>query len=300
MILVTGPNGFLGKRLVSKLLEQGLRLKFISRSINPHGETLLYKDFISGCYDRKFFSDVTVIIHLAAVAHQWKNLNSAEIGNVNLDFTARLLELAPEFSLEHFIFVSSIAVSLLDKGIVMDTQAYALAKKDSEELILKTKEKMSSLTVTILRPPLIYGPGAPGNFFKLVNLLKKPILLPFGSFKNKRSFIFLDHFCEAIEAVVHHPKRGKIGIYEIADDWAPSVTEFMRQVIVSMKGKAQIFPFPPSLLRMALSLAGRKEVIDKLNLELVVDNNTFKHDYPTWQPSLSFEQTLKKSFKVND
>ena len=50
----------------------------------------------------------------------------------------------------------------------------------------------------ILRPPLVYGPGARGNFARLVALVARGVPLPLGAVRNRRSLIFVGNLVDAI------------------------------------------------------------------------------------------------------
>ena len=51
---------------------------------------------------------------------------------------------------------------------------------------------------TILRPALVYGPGAKGNLASLLRLTALPLPLPFGAFVNKRSLLAVDSLIGAV------------------------------------------------------------------------------------------------------
>ncbi len=56
----------------------------------------------------------------------------------------------------------------------------------------------TDMSVTILRPPLLYGPGLKANFLKLIKLVDKGIPLPLGSIDNKRSLLGLGNLADLI------------------------------------------------------------------------------------------------------
>ena len=41
----------------------------------------------------------------------------------------------------------------------------------------------------IVRPPLVYGPDAKGNFARLVSLVARGLPLPLGAVKNSYNFV---------------------------------------------------------------------------------------------------------------
>lgn len=283
-ILITGAGGFVGSNLTKYLVSSGYPLKMISRSPNSLGEVLIYDDFINGKYDKSFFDDVGIVIHLASIAHNFNIPSMAELDEVNQHFTQKLLKALNNEALEKFIYLSSIAVSLLERKIVIDTYQYGISKQKAENLLISSfKDYNFKGQLVILRPPLIYGKNAPGNFLKLLNILKKPLPLPFGSLDNKRSFLFIGNLLSAIKGVVESKSPLKSHSYEISDPWIETTSSFMRAFKEATKAPAMIIPMPKFLLKILLTLVGKKSIYEKLSLEIVVDNSKFNQDFD-WTP----------------
>lgn len=258
-ILITGAGGFVGSNLTKYLASSGYSLKIISRSPNSLGDVLIFDDFINGKYDKSFFNDIGVVIHLASVAHNFNIPSMAELDEVNQNFTQKLLKALNNEALEKFIYLSSIAVSLLERKIVIDTYQYGISKQKAENLLISSfKDYNLKAQLVILRPPLIYGKNAPGNFFKLLNILKKPLPLPFGSLHSRRSFLFIGNLLSAIKGVIDSKSLLKWQIYEISDPWIETMSTFMRAFKEAMKAPAVILPMPKFLLKALLTLVGKK------------------------------------------
>jgi nucleoside-diphosphate-sugar epimerase len=71
---------------------------------------------------------------------------------------------------------------LASRGVYGESKAAA-------EAGLKEIAENTGMQVTVVRPPLIYGPGAPGNFHLLVQTVECGIPLPFASIRNRRAFV---------------------------------------------------------------------------------------------------------------
>lgn len=296
-ILITGAGGFVGTHLVDHLVKAGYSLKFISRKKHPAGETILFDEFMSDKFDTHFFDDVSVVVHLAAVAHSFNLPAEEEIDKIGISYTEKILKAVKPEVLQKVIYLSSIAVSLLDKNIILDTYQYGISKKRSEELLMNFNDSNNNrYQVTVLRPPLVYGKNAPGNFLKLLNLIKKPVVLPFGSFTNKRSFLFIDNLVSAIDTVIKANVPGGFRVYEISDPWLCTLSSFMKDFKKASHAKAILMPFPMSLLGLILTALGKKSLYQKLALELIVDSEKFKRDYQ-WKPLVDSQtKAFEKSF----
>lgn len=283
-ILITGAGGFVGSNLTKFFIDSGCSLKFISRKPNGLGDVLIYDDFINGKFDKSFFDDVGVVIHLASIAHNFNIPSMEELDKVNQHFTQKILAALNNEALEKFIYLSSIAVSLLEKNIVIDTRQYGISKQKAENLLISFfKDHNPKAQLVILRPPLIYGKNAPGNFLKLLNILKKPLPLPFGSLDNRRSFLFIGNLLSAIKGIVESKSVSGAHVYEVSDPWIETTSSFMRAFKEATKAPAIIIPLPKFLLKTLLTLVGKKSIYEKLSLELVVDNQKFNKDFE-WKP----------------
>ena len=113
-----------------------------------------------------------------------------------------------------FYFISSVKVngekSEPDQPFKFDDPSqpidpYGISKAKAEEGLLKIANH-SDLEVTIIRPPLVYGPNVKANFASLLNLAKLNIPFPFGSVDNLRSFVSIENLVDLIVTCVNHPK----------------------------------------------------------------------------------------------
>ncbi len=113
-------------------------------------------------------SDIDVVVHAAALVHKGQ-LNEKEYLDLNFESTKLLFEKCKKFSVSKFIFLSTMSVygltsstSKIDiKSLVNPITNYAKSKFLSEQYLLSQK---SSIKVSIIRLPSVYGNNAPGIF----------------------------------------------------------------------------------------------------------------------------------------
>ena len=149
--------------------------------------------------------------------------------------------------------------------------AYGRTKHETEILIIDTP----NLKSTIIRSPLVYGPGVKGNFLKLVQLSNCAFPFPLGLIKNQRSLIYLE-------------------TYLVSDNQDISTPELLRQTAKSLNKPLRLIPFPVLLLRLAAIVFGKSGVIKRLTGSLQVDCSKIQKEL-AWTPPISLQQGLDKT-----
>jgi nucleoside-diphosphate-sugar epimerase len=162
-VLVTGATGFVGGHLLSHLLAGGHRVTALVRgeTRRPHlasqGIRVVTGTLDDGDALAAACEGADAIMHAAGLT---RALPPRDFHRVNVDGTRRLLEAATEAHVSRFLFVSSLAAAGPD-----DTRAkrdatprpvttYGRSKLAAEQMV-----RASGVSWTILRPPMVYGPG---------------------------------------------------------------------------------------------------------------------------------------------
>ena len=112
---------------------------------------------------------------------------------------------------------------------------------EAEKGLMQISKKFD-IEVVIIRPPLVYGHKAPGNFRRIINLVKSKLSTPFGSIVNKRSFIGLSNLINFIILCIDHPKSCN-EIFVLSDNQDVSLKEFLKLLSDSI-GKKIYISFP--------------------------------------------------------
>ncbi|MGO4891630.1 UDP-glucose 4-epimerase family protein [Flavobacterium sp. W21_SRS_FM6] len=301
-ILVTGGSGFVGQALLSRLSTQYSIVAPVRRPLSCALNNVVYP-IINGLVDLiendGFFSDCDVIVHVAAKAHVM-GVSLSEFRQLNSETTLRLATTAAINGVKRFIFLSSIGVNgisntrpfnVADKpGPVED---YAVSKLEAE-VGLKQIAAETGMEVVILRPPLVYGPNAPGNFGKLANLVRKNLPLPLGAIHNKRSLVGIDNLVDLIFTCIDHPAAAN-QTYLVSDDHDVSTTELLKTMTRAAGKQPWLLPVPMSWLKFAGKITGRESVIDRLCGNLQVDITHTKNTLG-WKPVVSFQEGIEKCF----
>lgn len=197
-ILITGANSYVGTSF-EKWLSQWLD--------KYHVDTI---DMIDGTWREKSFTGYDVVFHVAGIAHVSADPSKKDMYyKINRDLAIETAEKAKSDGVKQFIFMSSMIIYGADeplgkeKIITKETQPapadfYGDSKLQADLAIQKLAD--DNFIVSIMRPPVIYGPGCKGNFPKLLKLAKYALIFP--NIENRRSMIYIDNFTECVRLII--------------------------------------------------------------------------------------------------
>ena len=283
-ILVTGGTGFVGRQLVQDLLSQGHEVRLLTRQVvlREGVETYHLFDIEDEDSQRLAMQGVDVICHLAGRAHVMGPApanHEALFEKVNVDWTRRLAGLAFESGVRRFVFVSSIGAvgsssepgrPLTEQTPCQPTTPYGLSKLKAEEALRELALQHGREWV-IVRPPLVYGKGAPGNLDRLAKLIRTGLPLPLGAICNARSLIHVANLSAALQSCLQHPQAAG-HVFHVRDVRDYSTPDILRGVAASKGRPARFFKFPVPLLRFCARMTGQGAVFEQLAGWLQVDD----------------------------
>jgi len=223
-----------------------------------------------------------------------------EFRKVNLHGTERLALQAAKAGVGRFEFMSTIGINGDNSGAKSYAESdqphphnsYSVSKYEAE-LALKEISKQTGMEVVILRAPLVYGPGNPGNFLSLLRVISKGIPLPLASVTNKRSLIYVGNLVDALATCAVHPEAaGKT--YLVSDGEDVSTPELIQRTAKELGEPARLFPFPISLMRLAGKLTGKSGAVNRLAGSLTVDSSKIRREL-RWVPPFTMEEGLRET-----
>jgi nucleoside-diphosphate-sugar epimerase len=237
-ILLTGGSGFVGQRYIVYSKDS-----YIIKPVS------LQKKNIS----EVAFKNIDVIVHLAGMAHQMQKIDDQIYFDVNYTLTKNFADAAKSAGVKHFIFVSTIKVfGEYQKGVLTE-KAPCLPQNDPYgESKLKAEQYLQSIEndnfiISIIRPPLIYGPGVKGNLIRFLELGNKPYPLPFKNLKNRRTMVFLDNFIELINRIIETKQSG---IFLASDENPISTEKLISEIRLNLGKKPNLFETPDFIKKM--------------------------------------------------
>lgn len=281
-VLVTGATGFIGTHLLPALRQRGYTVRAAVRATGrlpgDDVETVRVGEIGADTDWDAALEGVDAVIHLAARAHVLRESGAdprEAFMRVNAEGTRRLAE-ACVGRVNQLVFVSSIAVHGSAAGPYLDEDSpllpdtpYGESKRQAEETLIGL-DRAGQLPVSILRPPLVYGPQAPGNLGRLARAVQRGLPLPLASVDNRRSLVGVDHLSAALIGCLESPRAAR-GSFMVADEECLSTAEIIRCLARGAGRPAHLWPCPPGLLRLGGRLVGRARMISQLLDSLTVD-----------------------------
>jgi len=312
-VLVTGATGFIGRAVAAALTRAGhavVRGGRAAPASAPAGETWIgYGDIGPDTRWDQALTDIDVVVHTAGLAHQPDAAPaSAAPGQfelVNVEGTSRLAAAAAKAGVRRLVLVSSALVQgpsspgrpFTEEDPPTPNGVYARSKLASETRLLEAARD-SAMAWVILRPPMVYGPGAGGNFPRLVKLVRTGLPLPLGAATAAKSFVGIDNLVDAIVRCVSHPQAAN-QLFLVCDAETTSTADLVRRLARALDRRVWLPHVPPALVGRLLRIAGRERDFGRLFEPLALDATRIRTRLG-WSPPLSLDEGLRRAVAVYD
>lgn len=286
-VLVTGSTGFIGKSFCEiKSAYEVYKLPSTIRIGNESRNDLALIHELEG---------KNVVLHFAGLAHA--NYPEEDLDNINHLGTLELASAAAKAGVRRFIFLSSVNVhGLISSSDSVNESFRRMSSlspsKVNAELGLLKLGKESGMEITIIRPVLVYGKGAPANMGMLIKIASILPFTPFGLINDKRSYISISNLCDFISLCVSHPKAAN-ETFLITDDNDVSIKQLMDLAASGLGRKIFHIPIPVFVLKILGHVLGRSKQVEQLTGSLQIDISKAKN-FLGWSPIETMEQAMSK------
>ena len=295
-VLVTGANGFIGKNILTHLMDAGFTISATDIGDKSAIQGVSYQKADITCLDEleEAVDRESTVIHAAGLAHIFNDVHKKHelFRQINEIGAANVAAAAAKKGAKHFILISSVSVYgpfihglYAEDAPCQPVGPYAVSKYNAELRVAEIAEK-TGMALTILRLATLYGEGDPGNVGRLIRTLDKGRFIWIGDGSNRKSLLYKGDAARACVAVASSPAAG-IRIYNVS---APPCT--MREIVDGIADALGKRPLPLRIsgkLSLALSrnlfrlpnpkLAGLHQMIQKWIAEDVYDISWFERDY---------------------
>ena len=283
-VLITGADSYIGVSF-----ENYVREYYVSKlSVDT-------VDMIDGSWRKKDFSLYDVVYHVAGIAH-------ADVGNVsdemkakyyaiNTDLAIETAKKAKEQGVRQFVFMSSAIVYGdsapygKSKRITKDTKPkpanfYGDSKWQADKGVRELADER--FTVTVLRPPMIYGKGSKGNYPILAKMAKK--LLIFPDVRNERSMLCIENLCEFLCQVMI---RGEGGVFWPQNAEYGRTSEIVKMIAEVSGHRISVSKAWNWIVGLSCGIPGKiGDLADKAFGNLSYDQTMSKYDFDYQRVSL--------------
>jgi len=306
VVLVTGASGFVGGHLLPVLTRDGWAVRCAVRHAPSSDDDVVIGSIGAETDWSAALAGVEAVVHLAARVHRPYEENAAELyRSINIEGTLRLARCAAQAGVRHFIFVSTVLVHgrrndgrapFSEKDVLTPRSLYGLSKAAAEAGLRKLAQECD-MRITVVRPPLVYGSGAKGNFAALTKAVRLGLPLPFAAIHNHRAFLSVENLASFIARRLANPD-GRFDIFLVADAEQVSTPDFIRRLAKAAGTRPRLFPMPTVLLSALLTVSGRQEAHDSLIGSLELDLS--KVIATGWRPEVTLDEGLQHALSRRD
>jgi len=216
--LVTGGGGFLGRRMVELLREQGHEVSFLARGHYPEVEATGARGIQADLRDRDALAQAVagqdLVFHVASLTGQ--NGSKREFWSINVDGTCNLLDVMETAGVPRLVYTSTPSVVGFARDVANGAQDlpyaeefdgyYPESKAAAEQEVLRANGR--HVATVALRPHLIFGPGDNHLIPTIVDRARRGRFFVVGDGTNKVDFTYVDNAAwahlDAAEALVDH------------------------------------------------------------------------------------------------
>jgi UDP-glucose 4-epimerase len=296
-ILVTGSSGFIGSAVSSALAAAGHNVRAASRKPNriPAHDLVDWvelPDLENEVDWDPLVAGMDIVVHLAAIAHRSHTIGG-DYARANRVATASLAQACGRHMIKRLIFMSSIgaqAGSAADHIVTEADEPWPITAYDRAKLAAEEEIRRSGVPFTILRPVIVYGPGAKANIALIMRIAALPLPLPFGAFKNQRSLLAIDNLVNAVMVCLASPATLN-QTFIVCDPQPITLAEMLATLREAAGRPPRLLPIPPLAVRAMIMAVGRQSLWDRIGRELVA--SSAKLQKAGWSPQVETKAGLR-------
>ena len=213
--LVTGASGFIGGRLVDRLVQEGHPVRCLVRASSDTTKLerldveIAVGDLTSERSLARAVDGCDYVLHCGALVSDWATTD--EIAQTNVHGTRSLLAASVGASVRRFIHFSTTDVYGYPGGAEVDetyvggrfSNWYAQTKRDAEDEVRRV-ERAHSLDAVILRPATVYGPGSIDVVGEIARAIRGRNMLLVGGGRAVAGLCYVDNLMDATILALRH------------------------------------------------------------------------------------------------
>ena len=273
-VAVIGASGFIGNSVLEHLRNAEISAKGFTRGgrgIAAPGT--LRCDYLDVASMQAALAGCGAVVHIAGLAHvnQRRGVATAQEYQIaNVDAALSVARAAIAAGANRLVLLSSAGVMGAESPPGGFRDSHAAAPFDdytrSKHLAELRVQDLAApgFSVVVLRPPMVYGRGAPGSFDRIVKWILRGWPLPLAAASARRSVIGIGNLCDVIAAAATVAEQAH-GAMLVADAEPLPVSDFLREVGSAMNRRVRMVSIPPTMLKLVASALGRSQDLQRLN-----------------------------------
>jgi nucleoside-diphosphate-sugar epimerase len=203
-VLVTGGSGFIGTRLVRRLLDSGHEVRILDLAVSPEHAGITQVGDVADPRDvDAAVRGVDLVFHLAAEHHD-NVLPVSKYHRTNVEGMQALCAAMATHGVSRIVFTSSVAVYGFAMDDVTESQPpapqnlYGSTKLQAELLLDRWRQDDSKRKVAVIRPCVVFGPGNRGNVYNLFRQVASGRFVMIGDGGNRKSMAYVENIVDAL------------------------------------------------------------------------------------------------------
>ena len=301
---VSGASGFVGKRLVEKLISQGFLVRVLTHNRKqsfPKGVQIFYADLTSAtCNLKRFFSGCDVFFHCAGDTKNPEHMYALHVDGIKRLLKAFSYEITLTGHPMHWVQLSSVGVygksinhsvgvrKITELSKNQPYGEYEITKAKADKLLLEAA-KSGIFSFSILRPSNIVGIGMPNQSFRgLVESIIKRNFFYIGSIHSVTNYIHLDDVVSAL-FICSRSSSAINQIFNLSNDC--KLSDIVLSLSLDKKMKHKRIIVPEWLVRFIIGVASNffKLPLTQNRIDILVSR--------TYYPNAKIKRLLRFSPK---
>ena len=245
-IVVLGGSGFVGKRLVSRLHDDGHTITVLSRNREQNRElSVLPRVMVQNAdvHDpdqlMRWLDGADAVINLVGILNETGNDGSG-FEKAHVQLLISLIEACEARGVRRILQMSALRAG--------EGQSHYLRSRGDAEALLRN----SDLAWTLFRPSVIFGPGD-GLFFRFASLLRVTPVLPLARANARFAPVYVGDVAEAFARALAHP-HSIHHCYELFGPDTISLAEIVRWTAALREQRRWVIGLPDALGRIQARL----------------------------------------------
>lgn len=274
-ILVTGATGFVGRAIVTELLQEGNEVYCLGslKSKIKTGLPNFFRADIKKLENLKILEkigNVDAIIHSAGLAHQFGKIKEADFWKINVEGAKNTALLAVKLNARHFILISTVAVygkmkfenqsanenknaQFINEDCPCRPESVYAQSKLEGEIAAREICENKKIPLTILRLATVIGEGDQGNVMRLIKSVDKNRFLQIGSGENYKSLIYKGDVARACRILLNK-KSKKTEVFNLTAT-PLKMNEIINGITLGLNKKIPKYSIPASAIKKVFQIS---------------------------------------------